>query len=445
MRDLVLLGLLPLMLVAMGNRPFIALGMWIWTAMFFPNGWVYGVASSLRYNLLFAAFAIAGYFLFSEKRPVRWGSIGFLVTAFFLWTTVTTVSTSGIPEISWDYWSRFLKVFLLFVFVVLIAQKKLHIDFFLWSLVLSIGFYAVVEGLKFIVTGGGHQIAGLAGHILGDRNDLALAFVMMLPICVYLFIEYGKESKLAKLVLVGAIIFMVLSIIGTQSRGGLIALLALVMYIFIKSNHKLPIATLMIIAAGIASTLVTEQWMSRMDTISDASNDASFMGRVVAWKLSLILAVQHPFVGGGFKTLEVLAVWQSLAQQFHTLSFFYTGDVVPNMESALAAHSIYFQVLGDHGFIGLGLYLLTLLAAFRGTNRVVKRARRMQAEPWIISMATMLRLSIFAFCLGGAALSMAYFELIFAIFGLVIVLDKKILPEEAREPYREAAPRPAPA
>jgi len=445
MRDLVLLSLLPLILFAMGNRPFIALGMWIWTAMFFPNGWVYGIASGIRYNLLFAAFAVAGYFLFAEKKPVRWGSIGFLVTAFFLWTTVTTISTSGIPEISWDYWSRFLKVFLLFVFVVLIAQKKLHIDFFLWSLVLSIGFYAVVEGLKFIVTGGGHQIAGLAGHILGDRNDLALAFVMMLPICVYLFTEYGKTSKWARLILVGAIIFMLLSIVGTQSRGGLIALLVLVLYLFVKSNHKLPIAMLIIIAAGIASTLVTEQWLSRMDTISDANKDASFMGRVVAWKLSLILAVQHPFVGGGFKTLEVLPVWQRLAQQFDTLPFFHTGDAVPNPESVLAAHSVYFQVLGDHGFVGLALYLLVLLAAFRGTSRVVKRARRLNAEPWIISMATMLRLSIFAFCLGGAALSMAYFELIFAIFGLVVVLDKKILPEEVRAPYVKSSGRPAPA
>ena len=428
MRDLVLLSLLPLMLVAVAKRPFIALGMWIWTAMFFPNGWVYGIASVIRYNLLFTSFAIGGYLLSRDRKPAKWGAIGILVFIFFFWTTISTLSTIGIPDVAWEFWSRFFKVVMLFVFVVLIMHKKLHIDFFLWCLVLSIGFYAGLSCLKFVLSGGGHVIAGLPGHILGDRNDLALAFVMMLPICFYLLNEYGKESAAVKAILSLSVVAMIISVIGTQSRGGLIALLALGAYLFAKSNRKMAIVTLVAIALAVSSALITDEWRQRMDTISNADEDASFMGRVVAWKLSTILALQHPFFGGGFKALETFPVWQSLSSHFHTLPFFYTGDAVPDPVTARAAHSIYFQVLGDHGFIALATYLGILVMAFRTAGKIARRARLQNAEPWISPLATMLQLSIFAFCLGGAALSFAYFDLIFAIFGIVVVLDKKIIP-----------------
>ena len=195
MRDLVILALLPFLFYAAVKRPFIALGLWIWTAMFFPNAWVYGAASVIRYNLLFGAAAILGYMFSKDKQSVQFGSIGGWILLFLLWTTISTAFTLALPVVTWQIWSEFIKVVLLFVFVVLIIKKKLHIDFFLWCLVLSIGFYAGLEGMKFVASGGGHKIAGFPGHVLGDRNELAIAFVMMLPICFYLLGEYGKAIQ----------------------------------------------------------------------------------------------------------------------------------------------------------------------------------------------------------------------------------------------------------
>ena len=140
------------------------------------------------------------------------------------------------------------------------------------------------------------------------------------------------------------------------------------------------------------------------------------------------MAVQNPFFGGGFKSLEYFPVWKELSKDFFSYSWFYTGDALPNENYARAAHSVYFQVLGDHGFGGLLLYLSCLATSFFTAGRVARRARDNNAEPWIATVATMLQLSIFAFGLGGAALSLAYFDLIFALFGLVVVLDRRVLP-----------------
>ena len=82
MRDLFLLGLLPVFLYAMAQRPFIAVGMWVWTALFFPNAWVYGMAGGIRYNLLFAAVAIIGYLAMNKKPRVHFGTLGTLVMVF---------------------------------------------------------------------------------------------------------------------------------------------------------------------------------------------------------------------------------------------------------------------------------------------------------------------------------------------------------------------------
>jgi probable O-glycosylation ligase (exosortase A-associated) len=294
--------------------------------------------------------------------------------------------------------------------------------------VLSVGFYADLEGLKFVASGGGHNIVGMPTHVLGDRNELAVAFVMTLPICFYLLGEYGKRSKILQLALLGTIALLVISVIGTMSRGGFIALTVLGGYLYVKSDRKI-LLTILIVALVIgASYIVSADWSARVASIKTADHDDSFMGRVVAWKLSFIMAVHHPFFGGGFKALEYFPVWKDLSKEFFSYSWFYTGDALPNTSVARAAHSVYFQVLGDHGFVGLGIYLSTMATVFFKARRVAKIAKREGAPPWIANAATTVQLSLFAFAVGAAALSFAYFDLIFTVFALAQVLEARILP-----------------
>jgi probable O-glycosylation ligase (exosortase A-associated) len=428
MRDILLLGLLPFLLYFMIKRPFIGVGMWIWTALFFPNAWVYGMASGIRYNLLFAGAAILSYLTLKNKPRLHLGALGFMVLLFFAWTTLSTAMTLAPSNVSWDIWTRFAKVIALFVFILLVLEKKLHIDFFLFCIVLSVGFYGNLEALKFIVSGGGHKIEGHSGHVLGDRNELALAFVMTLPICYYLLGEYGKRSRLVSFALLGTMCLLIAAIVGTQSRGGFIALSGLAAYMLYKSDRKILLGLLFFVIGLGLSYLVSDEWTSRMNTIEAVDSDASFMGRVVAWKLSFIMAVQHPMLGGGFKSLEYFPVWAELSRDFFSYEWFYTGDALPNPEIARAAHSVYFQVLGEQGFVGLAIYMSCLIGAFLKAARVSREIRQRAGPEWVRSLATMLQLSIFSFALGGAALSFAYVDLIFAIFGLLIVLEGRFVP-----------------
>jgi probable O-glycosylation ligase (exosortase A-associated) len=448
MRDFLMLLLFPVMLYTMAKRPFIAVGMWVWTALFFPNGWLYGIAAGIRYNLAFAVVAILSYLVSREKPKIVVGSVGSLVLLFFLWTTISSLMTMAPPETTWEVWNRFSKVVMLSVMVLLVVESKLHIDFLLWCVVLSVGFYADVEGLKYVASGGGHNIVGMPTHVLGDRNELAVAFVMTLPISFYLLGEYGARSKILQIGLLGTIALLVISVIGTMSRGGFIALTVLGGYLYMKSDRKV-LLTILIVALVIgASYVVSSDWSARINTIKSAEHDDSFMGRVVAWKLSFILAVHHPFFGGGFKALEYFPVWKELSKEFFAYPWFYTGNAMPNTTVARAAHSIYFQVLGDHGFFGLGIYVATMVTSFFKARRVAKIAKREGAPPWVANVATTVQLSLFAFALGAAALSLAYFDLIFTVFALAQVLESRILPaalaaKTAQLPRVEDGPAPS--
>lgn len=443
MRDLFFLMLFPIMLYFIAKRPFIALGMWIWTALFFPNAWMYGLGTTPRYNLIFALLAIGGYVMQKEKAPVKWGAIGTLVTIFFIWTSISSTMGIGNPDQIWDRWNNLLKIVLLFYFVNCIMTKKLHIDFFLWCVMFSLGFYAVLEGLKFLSSGGAHAITGFAGHVLGDRNELAVACVMLLPIAYYLLREYGSRSKFLQLGLLGAMGLTVMTIIGTQSRGGMIALIMLFGYMFLKSDRKIPLALIAIVVVGVASQFVSAEWANRMDTIGNAGEDYSFMGRVVAWKLSFIIAVKNPIFGGGYKAVEFFPVWQEMALEFDSYSFFPTGEARPDTKGAHAAHSFIFQVLGEHGFFGLGFYLAFVAIAFYKAGRLAKAARMHPELAWLATLGVMLQLSLFAFVLGAAALSFAYFDLTFAILAIIQVLASRILPAELEALRKKAAQDPA--
>lgn len=437
MRDIFFLSVLPFLIYVIFQSPFIGLGLWIWSALFNPNGWVYGMATSIRYNLLFALLTIGVYLMSKKKSKLNIGSTGALIVLFLIWTFFTTIFGMAPPEIAWDIWSRLAKTVALFVFILLIMDKKLHIDFFLWCLIFSVGFYAAVEGLKYIASGGAHHIEGMAGHVLGDRNELAVAMAMLLPICFYLLGEFGKKSFIIKFGYIGLIILLVTAIIGTNSRGGMIALTAVGGYLFIKSKKKLLFVLLIVCVGSVMVGLIPPEWYERMDTISKAEGDSSFMGRVVAWKMSFILASQNPIFGGGFKGLETARVWFTLSQDFFQYPFFYTGAAVPNPTHPRAAHSIYFQVLGEHGFVGLFMFLVILTSSFLKAGKIAKKVRNINGPEWLISLATMLRLSIFTFAVGGAALNFAYFDMVYAIFAIVIVLEYKLLPKIVRSQEKQ--------
>ncbi|MCJ8321270.1 MAG: putative O-glycosylation ligase, exosortase A system-associated [Colwellia sp.] len=423
MRDIVLILIIPFIIYAVLNRPFIGAAMWLWVAMHFPNGWVYGFAGSLRYNLIIVICAFLSYLRWKDKGKLKVDQLTFLIISFLIWTFLTSLFTISIPEIVWSEWIEFLKITLLYVFAILVLRTQLHINVLIWALALSVGFYGCLEGLKYIASGGAHRIAGLGSHVLSDRNELALAFNMMLPLLVYL-IGISKQ-KWMKVALFCAIALNIVAIVGTYSRGGFVALIIVGGYFWLQSKRKVLYSVLIIIALFIGSNYAPSSWTNRMDTLETAKTDSSFLGRVLAWKHAVLVANDNIITGGGFRAGQTGYVWWS----YDAAGSF--NDVIDTSSLKAvgfkAAHSIYFQVLGDHGYIGLFLFLAIIFTAYRNAGRVARLAKKTHQDESIIRLCSLIRVSLIAFCAGGAGVSLAYFDMFYAIIAVIYVVEYKII------------------
>jgi probable O-glycosylation ligase (exosortase A-associated) len=192
------------------------------------------------------------------------------------------------------------------------------------------------------------------------------------------------------------------------------------------------------LAAAVLPSLAPQSWLDRMSTIQTYQKDASFSGRVEAWKMNTAIATERPLLGGGFYAGNV--DW--VARKFSH------GE----LQKGKAAHSIYFEVLGDHGYVGLGLYLLIIAGAWMNTFVAQASARNRPDLAWASELARMLQVSLVAFLVGGAALSMAYYDGALVLFALTAALlhvtrkpqDASLATTPAKPRWRRAA-SPAPA
>ena len=114
-----------------------------------------------------------------------------------------------------------------------------------------------------------------------------------------------------------------------------------------------------------------------------------------------------------------------MAPVFQVLSCLrYSGIYEPGRDTH-AAHSIFFQVLGDNGFPGLAIYILIWTVICWNSVVLRNKTKNDPEFSWMFDLSGMLQLTLVAFCVGGSALSFAYYDILFiaaALFSTMRVL-----------------------
>ncbi len=276
-----------------------------------------------------------------------------------------------------------------------------------------------MEGTKFLLSFGGHEVIGRAG-ILIDRNDLAVAINMCIPLIFFLiYVTYNRKIKLGLLALAA---LNVIAVIGTYSRGGFVGLCIIGFAAWLASRYKLLIAIVVVLAAPVAYQFTPESWRERQSTVKTATTeDGSFIGRLWAWKISTLIATNDPLTGGGYRAVTDPVLWRYYAP-YTPLYGPVDTPPIPTDLIPKAAHNIYFQVLGDHGFTGLILFLLILAKSFFDNLRNIRKARKV-GELWLVKLCSALNIGIIGYGVTGLNVSLAYFDLSYAFFALVVVIN----------------------
>jgi probable O-glycosylation ligase (exosortase A-associated) len=240
---------------------------------------------------------------------------------------------------------------------------------------------------------------------------------MVIPLMRYLQLNSARFAVRAGL---GVAMFLsVVAAIGSYSRGALIAILATALFFWLKSRGKIATALFIVLAVVVIAPFMPQTWYDRMATIENYQEDNSALGRINAWWFALNLAKARPLTGGGFETFqpELFAAYAPEPWRYH--------DV----------HSIYFEMLGEHGFVGLGLFLLLALFTWLKASQVARQCGHQAELKPIADLVRMVQASLVAYATGGAFLGLAYFDLFYHLVAMVVIASVVV-----RSAFREALP-----
>jgi putative inorganic carbon (HCO3(-)) transporter len=295
----------------------------------------------------------------------------------------------------------------------------------LWVSTLSIAFFGVKGGLYTLLKGGEGMVLGPRGGFIEGNTTIALAVVIALPLMRYL--QIISNRRWVRWGLAAAMLLSVVAVLGTYSRGAALAIAGMGFFLWLKSRQKF--ATALFLLALVPSVLLfmPEGWHKRMDSIQNYEQDGSAMGRINAWHFAYNLAVDRP-VGGGFETFtrEAFQTW------------------APNPSDVHDAHSIWFEVLGEHGFVGLALYMLMWLFVWRTASAISRLSRDKPDLRWAKDLAALIQVALVGFWVGGSFLGLAYWDYPYLLLVILVLTHRLVKMEISGVVAADRSERPGP-
>ncbi len=409
MRDYIVLAIIFAAIPFCFFRPYFGLLMWTWVAYFNPHRLTWGIAYDFPVAMCIGIPTLAGLIFTRDRNRTiftRETGIMFLLWAWFgitTWYVSKQVVFSDHILQAQAMLNRTSKILLMTVVTVLLVTSAKKLRYLCYVTVLSIGFYAV-KGLIFgIRTAAEFRVWGPPGSFIEDNNFLAVAVNMTLPFLF--FLARSETNKKLRMFFWFVFVCGIGSVFLSYSRGGLLGLAVVLSFLAIKSRHKVMAATLVVALAAIVVAYAPAAWFQRMDQFAHGNLDNSAEERLGAWHFAIVLASHYPATGGGFETFT------------HDLYARFT----PGVEFA-GPHSIYFQMLGEQGYVGLSLFVLLLITCHITCWKLRRQSRRLPQLAWIDPYTQMIQVSLLAYMISGAFLAMAYFDYFWQIVAMTAIL-----------------------
>jgi probable O-glycosylation ligase (exosortase A-associated) len=404
--------------------PYVGVLLWSWLALQSPHRDVYGSLQTAPLNFILALATLLIWFLSRERKTPPLGFMFWMLVIFLLWMALNLFFAYNL-EMSLHNWDPVWKTFLLGFVIAAMSRSRIRISALVWIIVISLFYFGVKGGLFTILTGGHYHVLGPDGTAIQDNNKLAVALLMTLPLANYL--RGQVADRRISLLLQVAIGLTIVSVVGSQSRGALIGLGALGVFMLLRARNKFVYLAMGAVFVLFIVNFMPETFFHRAATISEATDfsaapasgaDASLQARFDSWRVALGYASDHFPLGAGFGGLVLPEIY---------------NHYVPS-HVAYVAHSIYFQVLGDLGFVGLAIYLIILAAAFFQCWRIMSVTKDAPERRWAYDLALAIQASLFVFCVAGAALSMAYYDLLIINLAMLLPLREIARAAEHKAP-----------
>ncbi|MCO7226245.1 putative O-glycosylation ligase, exosortase A system-associated [Pleionea sp. CnH1-48] len=395
------------------RRPIYGVLTWACLNFMSPHRLSWGFLSSLPVVVGVSAISLLTMFISKDKSKFYWNNLSILMLLFTLHFSITTIFAWN-PDGAFAEWDRFVKSMVFIVVVIILVNTREKIVMMVAAIAISFGFYGVKGGIFAVLTAGNHRVWGPVGTFIEDNNHLGLALLMTVPLMVFLrstlTVTWQRHAVL------GATAITVVAVLMTYSRGAMLATVAMGFIALMRSKQRIKGIVAIAIIGSLALPLVPQQWFDRMNTLKAADEDESAMGRVNSWYYAFHLANDYPLTGGGARVF--------------TPYLFATTSYAPEPDRYHDAHSIYFEILGEQGWVGLAIFLSIFIGGGLKAQKLRKLALK-QGNKDMSVLSDCLWYSLFAYGTAGTFLGLGYFDYPYTIIALLIVVERHLKEEQA--------------
>lgn len=372
---------------------------WVGVSNFLPILKVLRFSTLLAYGLLIVVILRVGWFSVLQTTIAKL-HIAFIVftVASCLWAVVGTTAFQSIrPHV--DYFS------LLAIAAVLIDR---HSRIRAWCFTCSVVAIALVLINLELLTSDVRQGVFAGGYFLGDGNDFGWGLSVIAPFALFLAVTPGQVAIRATGLL--ALLCCLFGVVGTQSRGATLSILCVLGYYgLVISRRKALAVVVLCLALPIAAAFAPESYMERLQTLGNVSTDGSAQGRLRAWRAATQMAFDYPLgVGAG---------------NFNSAygRYYVPADAEGwGAHRWISPHSVYFRVLGEYGFAGLALLLVTIWTDFRENRRSYQSFKGRATSPFRADWPRFVTASLIAYCVSAVFLGGISYPHLYLLSGLTL-------------------------
>jgi O-antigen ligase len=322
-----------------------------------------------------------------------------LLSAWFVAGIPFAFWKSGSLQVLIHVWSKTVLIFLLLT-VTLVTIDRIRAV--LWAIILSelfaTSFSILLPGKSLWI---GERIYGANVGFLG-WNFLGIAAAMTIPYIATLFVT--RRSILSTCLLIATSLSMMWMLIMTASRGGFLNVvfsMVLTSIVVLRGSSRGRLAGIMIGAVLLAAIVMAPPvFWERLGTVWNSSDanaytnplasgleqlaaEESTEGRLILLHRSIQYTLEHPVFGLGLGNFNLASGAQHGAE--------------PN--AWMGTHNTFTQISSEAGIPALVLFVMILISAVRGMNRIRQAAGQSSGrrELSLMASATLISLSSFAF------------------------------------------------
>jgi probable O-glycosylation ligase (exosortase A-associated) len=365
----------------------------------------------LRLSMVIEIMTLISWLLYLKRTgmTIKWWRFNFLYLGFIGVIGISVLLALN-NRLAINIFQLFVINFVMFIIVTNRMDSAGKLDKLIWLLLLIFTYFSI-RGIINFASGqfdyGSKRTSGVVGSsFISDENDFALALNFMIPFAYFYFTE--KTKGIRRYLSLGILIFLVLGVIASGSRGGWIGLMVAVFYCLLMSERKAVSIVIVSLLAFLIVLFAPAKYWQGVESIT-RTNEGTAKSRISYWKAGVRMLLTYPLFGVGAGNGPI------------RMPEFVTGFRDSNTQWGRTFHGTFPQVMAELGGSGLILYLMMIFLALKKLRQMLK-ARMAKDEFRIKLIAKAIIGSIIAYFVTATFLSTAYYPQLWTLYAFTTIL-----------------------